>query len=663
MKKIKKILIANRGEIALRIQHTAKQLNIATVAIFTDDDKNAAFVAKADEAVLLQGNTLAETYLNIEKIINIAQKLQVDAIHPGYGFLSENEKFIDACSLAGIKFIGPPKTAVHAMGNKIEARANAVLAGVPVTPGITGSPKELAEKFHEIGFPILIKAAAGGGGKGMKVVNHETEIAAAIESTAREAKNYFGDDTIYMEKYIAEPRHIEVQILGDEHGNVVHLFERECSIQRRHQKIIEEAPSITLSEETRNRICMAAVNLAASIGYYSAGTMEFLLDANHQFYFLEMNTRIQVEHPITEMITGIDIVAQQIAIAEGNTLPFSQDEITKKGHAIECRIYAENPEKNFLPSPGTISFYQESKKDKNVRIDGMQLQHGSIISGEFDPMIAKLIVSGNDRNEALAIMKNALEQYVITGIETNLEFLNGFIHSTVFINNTFSTKYIDENLQDLLIDIKNKKSEIKIETLLAAGLAHYMQPHSHPKNTWEQIGFWQFIPNIPIEINHEIYQIEIKENNYPDITFEWNNTTHPLKIKKENENHFNIDVNGKDFKVIAVSDSTNGCQLYINGFHFSLKRCDILDENEVYHSKSENTNNSGKITAPMPGKVIKINVENGQQVKKGEVLLIVEAMKMENNILSPMDAVVSAVHTQEQNKVGTSDVLITLIKE
>lgn len=663
MKKIKKILIANRGEIALRIQRTAKQLNIATVAIFTDDDKNAAFVTQADEGVLLQGNTLAETYLNIEKIIFIAQKLQVDAIHPGYGFLSENENFIDACIHAEIKFIGPPKTAIHAMGNKIEARANAVLAGVPVTPGITGNSKQLAEKFHEIGFPILIKAAAGGGGKGMRVVNCESEIAAAIESTAREAKNYFGDDTIYMEKYIAEPRHIEVQILGDEHGNVIHLFERECSIQRRHQKIIEEAPSITLSEETRNSICNAAVKLALSIGYFSAGTMEFLLDANHQFYFLEMNTRIQVEHPVTEMITGIDIVAQQIAIAEGNILPFSQNEITKRGHAIECRIYAENPEKNFLPSPGTISFYQESKVGNGVRIDGMQLQHGSIISENFDPMIAKLIVLANDRNEALSKMKNALEQYVITGIETNLEFLNGFILSDVFRNNRFSTKYIDENLQELLSAINNVKSEIKIETLMAAGLAYFMQPHSFPKNTWEHIGFWRFTSNIPIEINNEIYQIEIAENNYPDIKFVWNKMPQQLKIKKEDENHFNIDVNGKVFKIITVSRSTNCCQLFINGFHFLLKRCDILDENEIYHSKSENVNNSGKITAPMPGKVIKIYVENGQQVKKGEVLLIVEAMKMENNILSPMDAVVNAIHTQEQNKVSSSDVLITLTKQ
>ncbi|TXH20020.1 MAG: ATP-grasp domain-containing protein, partial [Chitinophagaceae bacterium] len=586
MRIIKKILIANRGEIALRIQRTARKLNIAVVAIYTLDDQDAAFVQEADEAVLLPGDTLAETYLNIEKIIQIAQQYQVDAIHPGYGFLSENKNFIDACSVANIKFIGPPKTAVHAMGNKIEARINAIKAGVQVTPGITGSSIELLEQYTTIGFPILIKAAAGGGGKGMKVVHHQNELAEAIESTAREAKNYFGDDTIYMEKYIAHPRHIEVQVLGDEHGNMVHLFERECSIQRRHQKIIEEAPSISISDEVRKNVCNAAVQLAKSIGYYSAGTMEFLLDDQQQFYFLEMNTRIQVEHPVTEMITGIDIVAQQIAIAEGRELGLHQDEITHKGHAIECRIYAENPEKNFLPSPGKIALYQEPTLSE-IRIDGMKLKNGSVVSGDFDPMIAKLIVHGNDRNDALAKMSKALKQYIITGIDTNVEFLNHFVQSPTVLNNQFSTKYIDENIQTILKNIEQKKSETLTTTALAAAISFFLQQATEVKNIWEQIGFWRMISFLPLEMNGQAQNIEIIKNNENEIQFILGETIFQLQIKKRKEHQINFILNEKYVEAQVVSLASNTCMILIDGYQFKVNRKDELDHTEVYHSKSD----------------------------------------------------------------------------
>ncbi|MCH5599048.1 acetyl-CoA carboxylase biotin carboxylase subunit [Niabella ginsengisoli] len=447
----------------------SKKMEIETVAIYNEADRQTAFVKNADEAIFLDGDGLNETYLNIEKIIAAAKKTGADAIHPGYGFLSENPLFVTACEKANIIFIGPGASAIQAMGNKIQARATATKAGVPVTPGITGSVEDLFKNYKDVGFPILIKAAAGGGGKGMRVVNNESEYQSALEATAREAKSYFGDETVYIEKYIDKPRHIEVQILGDQHDNVIHLYERECSLQRRHQKIIEEAPSPTLSENVRRQICEAAVALAKSIGYYSAGTMEFLVDELQQFYFLEMNTRIQVEHPVTELTTGIDIVEQQINIANGNPLSIQQKDIRQNGHAIECRIYAEDPGQHFLPSPGLLSYYEEplfeaSSPQTNMlspvatgRIDSMQLQTGDVISGDFDPMISKLIVWNKDRETARQSMLSALGQYHIKGIKTNLEFLIGLLSHPDYINNNISTKYIDTNLEEIIHFIQTKK--------------------------------------------------------------------------------------------------------------------------------------------------------------------------------------------------------------
>ncbi|MGC4235266.1 MAG: biotin carboxylase N-terminal domain-containing protein, partial [Niabella sp.] len=484
---IKKILIANRGEIALRVQRTARRMGIATVAVYSNADREAAFVKQADTSVLLEGNQLGETYLNIEKIIAIARQTGADAIHPGYGFLSESPGFAEACEKAGVIFIGPNAAAMKAMGNKIAARETAVKAGVPVIPGITGSVSALLSNYQSTGFPLLVKAAAGGGGKGMRTVHNEAEFQTALEATAREAQNYFGDSTVYIEKYIAHPRHIEVQILGDQYGNIIHLYERECSLQRRHQKIIEEAPSPALDPVTRQRICSAAVQLAKSIGYYSAGTMEFLADEYLNFYFLEMNTRIQVEHPVTELTTGIDIVEQQIKIAADEALQYKQEDIHQQGHAIECRIYAEDPAQGFLPSPGLIKYYEEPafNQQATIRIDGMQLQNGDTISGDFDPMISKLVVSAATRDEAREAMLAALQRYHIKGIKTNIEFLTGLMQLPDYIHNNISTKYIDDHLDKINSYIEQKRAEADITVPLAAALIKsFDNTHIQQKNIW-----------------------------------------------------------------------------------------------------------------------------------------------------------------------------------
>ncbi len=406
MTKISKILIANRGEIAVRIIRTARKMGITTVAVYAKADHNSLHVQEADEARCIGEVELSETYLNIAKIIAVAKETGCNAIHPGYGFLAENPLFVDACDTAGIIFIGPRADVMRVMGNKIEARAFVKKAGVPVTEGLTGKRETLLKAKSKIGFPVLLKAAAGGGGNGMQIDHEEKELEEALESTSRQALAYFGDDTIYLEKYLDEPRHIEFQILGDDNGNVIHLFERECSIQRRYQKIIEESPSPTLTPELREKMGAAAVRIGKKIGYTNAGTIEFLVDKELNFYFLEMNTRIQVEHPVTEMVTGADLVEEQIRIAEGHSLRLRQETLRQTGHAIECRIYAEDPEHDFRPSPGKMTLYREPVMD-HIRID-KGITSDTEITSSYDPMICKLVSWGNDREEARRRMTEAL---------------------------------------------------------------------------------------------------------------------------------------------------------------------------------------------------------------------------------------------------------------
>jgi len=471
-KTIKKLLVANRGEIALRIMRSAREMGIQTVAVYSDVDRRAPHVLFADEAVLLGSAPSSESYLRGDKIISEALKLEVDAIHPGYGFLSENASFAQAVEAAGIIFVGPRPHAIEIMGDKLSAKAAVSEFDVPLVPGSDGEVVEVEKAMSlasEIGFPVMIKASAGGGGKGMRIVENPNEFVSQMERAVSEATSSFGNGSVFVEKYVKDPRHIEIQVLADEHGNVVHLFERECSIQRRHQKVIEEAPSVVLSEELRTQMGEAAVNVAKSCDYRGAGTVEFIFEPGGKFYFLEMNTRLQVEHPVTEQITGIDLVKEQIKIAEGKKLAFSQKDLTIQGHSIEVRVYAEDAAQNFMPATGKLHEYRRPQ-GLGVRVDD-GLEQGMEISIYYDPMIAKLITFGATRDEAIARMKRAISEYRISGVHTTLDFAEFVLNHKAFVEGDFDThfvsKYFTEN------SLQNEDSSI--ETIAAAAVANILQ--------------------------------------------------------------------------------------------------------------------------------------------------------------------------------------------
>ncbi len=457
----KKILISNRGEIALRLINACREMNILAVAIYSDPDSKSLFVENADEAYPLNGVEAKETYLDIEKIIQIAKESKTDAIHPGYGFLSENAAFAEACEKAKIKFIGPSPKMIRELGSKTKAKEIAKKANVATVPGYQGEiprGKELKKITDEIGYPLLVKAAAGGGGKGMKIVSEAKDLEETIESAEREALAFFKDKTLFLEKYIENPRHIEVQILGDEKGNLIHLFERECSVQRRHQKMIEESPSPSIDEKFRNEICEAALKIGKAANYFSAGTVEFIVDQKNNFYFLEVNTRLQVEHPVTELVTGVDLVKEQIRIAAGEKLSLKQSDLLQRGHSIECRLYAEDPENNFLPVEGSVGLLDEPKRP-GVRIDS-GLKQGQEILPFYDPMLAKLIVWGADRAEALEKIDALLRDYTLLGVRHNLDFLRYLIQSNAFQKGFYHTHSVAELLEDF------KKTSQKIPEMI-----------------------------------------------------------------------------------------------------------------------------------------------------------------------------------------------------
>lgn len=492
-----KVLIANRGEIAVRIIKACQEMGIKTVAVYSDVDKKALHVQLADEGINLGDPTPIESYLNISKIIKSAQDVGADAIHPGYGFLAENPDFAQACKSKGIKFIGPSPDVISLMGDKIAAKKTMEQAGVPVIPGYHGAKQDNASLVNEgkkIGFPLLVKAAAGGGGKGMRIVHSEDVLEESIESAKRESKSSFGNDTVFLEKYIDKPRHIEFQILADEHGNTIHLFERECSIQRRHQKIIEETPSPVMTPKLREEMGNAAVKAAKTAGYYNAGTVEFMIDGDLNFYFMEMNTRLQVEHPITEMTTGIDLAKWQLKIANGMKLTLKQEDLIQRGHAIECRIYAENPSNGFLPSIGTLERV-EAPTGPNVR-DDTGIYAGMEVTPYYDPMLSKLVVSSENREESINKMIWALSRYVVLGVTTNIPFLQKVLSHKEFKAGNITTHFIDNYFKDWTI----AKEGLPIAAIVS--LAVYDSMHSitqetvrykesDPHSPWKHVGRWR----------------------------------------------------------------------------------------------------------------------------------------------------------------------------
>lgn len=657
---INKILIANRGEIAVRIIRTLKTLHINSVAVFADNDSQSLHCRMADEARPLGSGNLSETYLNIQKIIDAALDSGAQAIHPGYGFLSENPDFAEACTANNLIFIGPDAETIRLMGNKIDARNFAIANNIPLTKGFTQSPEELLKNADNLPYPILIKAAAGGGGKGMHIVRKPSELAESLEKASREAQKYFGNNSIFVEQYIEKPRHIEFQILADHFGNVIHLFERECSIQRRYQKIIEESPSPSISEKTRMKMGEVAKDICRKAGYKNAGTVEFLVDKDQNFYFLEMNTRIQVEHPVTEQLTGIDIVEEQIRIASGKQLSYQQEDVTTRGHAIECRIYAENPEKNFLPSPGKITLYSEPKM-RGVRVDS-GIDTKCLIPECYDPMISKLICFGKDRQQAIEIARHALSEYIIQGIKTNNAFLQELLSNQLFIDNKICTSFCEEHKQELLEAVSETRKNIPVEDIIAVFLLYdFNKTHLKglDESVWEEIGYWRYHTHVLAEAKGRKIPVNIDKTRKGFIRGSIDGKCFEIQLIQHNSNQLKIMLNDRTETVYISETCDNNTIVHLHGQDFVCRRGDQLNDSFDYSLNEEINENMG-FFSPMPGKVMKINVKEGDVIERGKIMLIIEAMKMENNIVAPTRAKVEKINVKENQMVDTKTQLIFL---
>ncbi|WP_293265079.1 acetyl/propionyl/methylcrotonyl-CoA carboxylase subunit alpha [Neptunomonas sp.] len=636
-----KILIANRGEIACRVIQTAHRLGIRCVAVYSEADRNARHVAMADEAFLLGPAPSSESYLRADKILDIALKSGAQAIHPGYGFLSENTEFADACEANNIAFIGPPASAIASMGSKSAAKEIMLKADVPLVPGYHGDdqdPALLKVEAEKCGFPLLLKAIAGGGGKGMRVVNHIGEFDEALAAAQRESQNAFGNPDMLIERYLTQPRHVEIQVFCDKQGNGVYLAERDCSVQRRHQKVIEEAPAPGLSEETRKAMGETAVAAAKAIDYVGAGTVEFLYDVDGSFYFMEMNTRLQVEHPVTEMITGQDLVEWQLRIADGEPLPLQQDDIQIRGHALEARIYAEDPDNDFLPVTGTLQYLRTPDENAHVRVDTGVIE-GDDVSVYYDPMIAKLIVWDEDREQAINRMVHALESYRIGGMKTNIRFLRQLADSKPFRDEELDTGFIEKH-NDLLF--QTAKTDIQSQLALATSYVLETERQSQPVKG---------DPDSPFNL-----QTSWRLNTNYSRPMEWvvGDEHHQVSIL-EQPNGYEITVDNVSFKVSATLRDDhlraviNGHRLSIHG-HLAGDDMTLFREGDQFqctlfrHTFEESDQSGGgSLTAPMNGAIVAVLAEPGQSVSEGDTLVIMEAMKMEHSIRAPHDGVVSEI--------------------
>ena len=654
-KKIKKILIANRGEIAVRIARTCKKLKIKTVGIYSQQDEDSYHLTLMDEKVYLSKDPLNESYLNIKKIVNICKKLKVDAVHPGYGFLSENYQFSKLLSKNNIIFIGPPPDAVRAMGDKISSKKIALKANVNCIPGINKEVKSFEQAVNiltDIGLPVMIKASAGGGGKGMRIVYKKKDLKELLRSAKSEAKNAFGDDRVFIEKYIENPRHIEIQVLGDKYGKIISLGERECSIQRRHQKIIEEAPSSFLDDSTRKEMGEQAVRLAKQVEYFSAGTVEFVVDKNRNFYFLEMNTRLQVEHPVTEEITGIDLVKEMIMIAQGEKISIDDNKLTIKGWAIEARLCSEDPSKEFLPSAGKI---KKMVLPTIVRIDQGYVE-GDIVSIYYDSLLAKIISKGSDRKSAINKLIEALELINIRGVQTNQDFLINILSSDEFSKANFDTNFISKKYKDGFAgqNVEANKLEIMVIAALANQL-HYLREinddFSKISKEWILISENKSFVFKIISISEVGFVLDKNKKKF-FIELYIDPTSYICKIKI-NDNFYNLRVN-KDENVYEVFYGGNFSQ--INIFRSS--------EYESFKNLPKNTikEENNYLVSPMPGKVVDVLVKEGDIIGVGKTLIILDAMKMENILKSETKVRVLKVFVQKDEAVSAEQNLIKVKK-
>jgi 3-methylcrotonyl-CoA carboxylase alpha subunit len=641
-----KILIANRGEIACRVIKTARRMGIRTVAVYSDADAGARHVRLADEAVHIGPSAAKESYLVFDRIIDACKATGAQAVHPGYGFLSENEDFADACKANGIVFIGPPVSAIRAMGSKSEAKKLMEKAGVPLTPGYHGDDQEaglLKEQADRIGYPVLIKAAAGGGGKGMRAVYKTEEFLDALASCKREAISSFGDDHVLIEKYLQRPRHIEIQVFGDSHGNCVYLFERDCSVQRRHQKVLEEAPAPGMTPERRAAMGTAAVEAAKAVGYVGAGTVEFIVNQDGTFYFMEMNTRLQVEHPVTEMITGLDLVEWQLKVAAGQPLPLAQEQLAIRGHALEARIYAEDPDKGFLPSTGKLLHLSPPAESLNVRID-TGVEQGDEISPFYDPMIAKLIVWDENRERALARMLQALAEYRVVGVANNVGFLSRLTACPAFANADLDTGLIERERAFLFPEGDHTPREAWLVAALAELIRNQQsaraaaQTRPDPTSPWHERDGWRMNGDSRREIVLRLGETEksiaaaYRADGF-QLDIDGQPTTATGRLLPGGA--LQADLGGRRINatVIAAGEKRH---VFLDGRAFIFAAIDPL-----FHA-GEGGGAEGGLTAPMPGKVIALIAAPGATVEKGAPLLILEAMKMEHTIAAPAAGVVKA---------------------
>ena len=634
-----KILIANRGEIACRVIKTARRLGIRTVAVYSAADATARHVRLADEAVLIGPAAVRESYLSASRILEAAQKTGAQAVHPGYGFLSENEAFAEACAAAGIAFIGPPVAAISAMGSKSAAKSLMEKAGVPLVPGYHGDRQDAAfleKEAGRIGYPVLIKASAGGGGKGMRIVDKAADFAAALASCQREAASSFGDERVLVEKYLVRPRHIEIQVFGDTQGNCVYLFERDCSVQRRHQKVLEEAPAPGMPPERRAAMGKAAVEAAKAVGYVGAGTVEFIAEQDGKFYFMEMNTRLQVEHPVTEMITGLDLVEWQLRVAAGEPLPLAQEQLAIRGHALEARIYAEDPEKGFLPSTGRLIHLAPPAESLNVRID-TGVEEGDEITPHYDPMIAKLIVWDVDRERALARMLQSLAQYRVVGVSSNVDFLSRLVACPAFANADLDTGLIERERAFLFPE----GVEAPAEVFLVAALAELLREEAaartaaasdrDPHSPWHLRDGWRLNASHRRALlfrhgeTEKAVSVGYVRGGY---ALELDGIATPARGERTGHSMLRIELGGMRLPatVIAAGEKRH---VFLHGRAWQLACVDPL-----YHA-GEGEGAGGGLAAPMPGKVISLIAQPGSDVEQGAPLLILEAMKMEHTIAAP----------------------------
>lgn len=667
MQKTQKLLIANRGEIACRIIKSCRKMGIKTVAVYSDADTNSLFVQMADEAVNIGRSPSSQSYLNMDNILGAIKKTGATLVHPGYGFLSENREFANALEKNGVTFVGPSVYSIEMMGDKIESKKLAIDAGVSTVPGHMGvikDDKEALEIAKSIGFPVMVKASAGGGGKGMRIVWKEDEVSEAFLSASNEARNSFSDDRIFIEKFIEDPRHIEIQVIADKKGNIVCLGERECSIQRNNQKVIEEAPSPFLDEETRQKMYEQSKALAKKVGYYSAGTIEYIVDKNKNFYFLEMNTRLQVEHPVTELITGVDLVELMINVALEEKLPFKQEDIKLNGWAMESRVYAEDPSRGFLPSSGRINLYIEPQEGENVRVDS-GVYEGGEVSMFYDAMISKLCSYGKTRKEAIEHMKNALGSYAIGGVSHNISFLETIMDNQRFVDGDLTTSFIKEEFPEGFSgnQISSQAQEVFIATALHMFLTNFQRNSKITGQIYDREK--QISDRWVVVIDEDSYLVSLLEQDGEHTKIECNNKEIDIKTSWNNgEKLVRAVVNGKSLGVKIRENNLTGSYLlqYLGSDAFVSVMSPRIAELNKFMPKIQKNAKPVNLSSPITGKIVRFKVKEGEEVKAGQELVVVEAMKMENAIRTDHNVTIKKIKFNEGDAVGIGQIIMEFEK-